>query len=97
MELSFLFTDVEGSSRLWEIEPGAMESALAQHDEIIRLAVESEGGTVVKGTGDGFMAAFPAPIDAVAAAVAAQLALRQGDFEEVDGLPVRMGIHLGEA
>jgi predicted ATPase/class 3 adenylate cyclase len=97
MELSFLFTDVEGSSRLWEIEPGAMESALAQHDEIIRLAVESEGGTVVKGTGDGFMAAFPAPIDAVAAAVAAQLALRKGDFEEVDGLPVRMGIHLGEA
>jgi predicted ATPase/class 3 adenylate cyclase len=97
MELSFLFTDVEGSSRLWETEPGAMESALAQHDEIIRLAVESEGGTVVKGTGDGFMAAFPSPIDAVTAAVAAQLALQQRDFDVVEGLPVRMGIHLGES
>ena len=97
MELSFLFTDVEGSSRLWETEPGAMESALAQHDEIIRLAVEAEGGTVVKGTGDGFMAAFPSPINAVTAAVTAQLALQRHDFDVVDGLPVRMGIHLGES
>ncbi len=95
MELAFLFTDVEGSSRLWETYPEAMESALADHDAIINDAVATAGGTVVKGTGDGFMAAFPNPIQAVTAAVTAQLDLSQADFGAVDGLPVRMGIHLG--
>ena len=97
MELAYLFTDVEGSSRLWEEHAAAMEPALARHDEIVRDAVEGAGGSVVKGTGDGFMAAFSSPIEAVNAAVEAQLALGQADFSAVEGLPVRMGIHLGDS
>ena len=95
--LSFLFTDIEGSSRLWEAHQHAMESALAIHDEIITEAVAGAGGSLVKGTGDGFMAVFPRPQEAIEAAVAAQLALIDADLEAVDGLPVRMGIHAGEA
>ncbi|GMQ84501.1 MAG: hypothetical protein BMS9Abin07_0065 [Acidimicrobiia bacterium] len=95
--ISVLFTDIEGSSRLWETHPGAMETALAVHDTIVRDAVIGAGGTVVKGTGDGFMAVFPSPIDAAAAAVAAQLSLQNADFDAVEGLLVRMGIHVGEA
>jgi len=97
MELAYLFTDVEGSSRLWEAHAAAMEPALARHDEIITQAVESAGGAIVKGTGDGFMAAFTLPGEAVTAAVDAQLAFSQADFSAVEGLPVRMGIHFGQS
>ena len=56
--VTFLFTDIEGSTRLWEQHPEAMQPALARHDEILRAAIESHGGYVVKTTGDGFHAAF---------------------------------------
>jgi len=66
---TFLFTDIEGSTRLWEQEPERMSSALAHHDAIARAAVESHSGLVVKTTGDGIHAAFDDPLDAVAASL----------------------------
>ena len=56
--VTFLFTDIEGSTRLWEEHPDAMRDALARHDELVREAIEAHGGYVVKTTGDGFHAAF---------------------------------------
>ena len=73
--VTFLFTDVEGSTRLWEDHPDAMHDVLARHDEVVRGAIESHGGHVVKTTGDGFHAAFSTARDALAAALAAQQAL----------------------
>ncbi|HXY95127.1 MAG TPA: adenylate/guanylate cyclase domain-containing protein, partial [Acidimicrobiia bacterium] len=95
--VTFLFTDLEGSTRLWEEHPGAMRDALARHDEILREAITSHGGHVVKTTGDGAHAAFTSAGDAVGAAVAAQLALGAEDWSAVDGLRVRMGVHTGPA
>src|SRR6478672_3321333 len=95
--VTFLFTDLEGSTRLWEEQPGAMARALPRHDEILRDAVEAHHGSIVKSTGDGVHAVFAAAPDAVAAAIDAQLALTGEEWP--DGLPlrVRMGIHTGEA
>ena len=76
--VTFLFTDLEGSTRLWEQHPDAMRPALARHDEILRDAIEGHAGFVVKTTGDGFHAAFGTAHDAVDAAIAAQLALERG-------------------
>jgi class 3 adenylate cyclase len=86
--VTFLFTDVEGSTRRWEADADAMRKALAAHDEVLRKAIEAHGGFLFKHTGDGVCAAFASPRAAVDAAVAAQRAL---------GLPVRMGIATGEA
>ncbi|ORW29442.1 cyclase [Mycobacterium paraense] len=86
--VTFLFTDVEGSTRRWEADPDEMRLALATHDEILRDAIEAHGGFLFKHTGDGVCAAFSSPRSAVDAAVAAQRGL---------GLPVRMGIATGEA
>jgi predicted ATPase/class 3 adenylate cyclase len=95
--VTFLFTDLEGSTRLWEEHPEAMQPALARHDEILRGHVEAHGGAVVKTTGDGLHAAFATAEDAVAAAVAMQVDLATGDFETVGVLRVRMGLHTGAA
>ena len=86
--VTFLFTDVEGSTRRWEADADAMRSALAAHDEVLRAAIEAHGGFLFKHTGDGVCAAFASPRSAVDAAVAAQRALE---------LPVRMGLATGEA
>jgi class 3 adenylate cyclase len=56
--VTFLFTDIEGSTRLWEAHPEAMSRALAVHDELTRKGVESHGGKVFKHTGDGMLAVF---------------------------------------
>jgi class 3 adenylate cyclase len=56
--VTFLFTDLEGSTRLWQEHPDAMRPALARHDDLVRTAIENRGGYVVKTTGDGFHAAF---------------------------------------
>jgi class 3 adenylate cyclase len=74
-KMTFLFTDIEGSTRLWEENPGAMRHALIRHDALLRSVIESSGGRVFKTTGDGFCAVFSSPRDAAAAALAAQLAL----------------------
>ena len=95
--VTFLFTDLEGSTRLWEKYPEAMKPALARHDEMLRAAIEDHAGYVVKTTGDGFHAAFSAAHDALNAAVAGQLALRAERWEATGLLPVRMGIHTGPA
>jgi len=63
--VTFLFTDIEGSTRLWEEQPEAMRTALARHDALVRIAVEAHGGTVVKTTGDGAHAVFAAAADGV--------------------------------
>jgi hypothetical protein len=86
--VTFLFTDVEGSTRRWEADADAMRAALAAHDQVLRKAVEAHGGFMFKHTGDGVCAAFSSPRAAVGAAVAAQKKLE---------LPVRMGIATGEA
>ncbi len=95
--VTFLFTDLEGSTRLWEQLPDAMRGALARHDEILRDAVEKRGGVVVKTTGDGLHAAFAAAQDAVAAAVDAQRGLGAEPWGLPEPLLVRMGVHTGEA
>jgi class 3 adenylate cyclase len=95
--VTFLFTDLEGSTRLWQDHPEAMQAALARHDDIVRAAIESPGGYVVKTTGDGFHAAFAAGHDAIDAAVAAQLALAGEPWGATGPLVVRMGIHSGPA
>jgi predicted ATPase/class 3 adenylate cyclase len=95
--VTFLFTDVEGSTRLWEDHPDAMQAALARHDEIVRDAIESHRGYVVKTTGDGFHAAFATAHDGIAAAVAAQRALAGEAWGSTGPLRVRMGVHTGAA
>jgi predicted ATPase len=86
--VTFLFTDIEGSTRRWEADPELMRSALEAHDAVLRDAVEKYTGWLFKHTGDGVCAVFSSPKAAVDAAVAAQRALE---------LPVRMGIATGEA
>src|SRR5271166_3748944 len=86
--VTFLFTDVEGSTRRWEADADEMRAALAAHDEVLRSAIEGHGGWLFKHTGDGVCAAFASPRSAVDAAVAAQRELQ---------LPVRMGLATGEA
>jgi predicted ATPase len=86
--VTFLFTDVEGSTRRWEADADAMRVALAAHDEVLRTAIEEHGGFMFKHTGDGVCAAFGSPRCAVDAAVAAQRGLQ---------LPVRMGLATGQA
>jgi predicted ATPase/class 3 adenylate cyclase len=86
--VTFLFTDIEGSTRRWEADAEAMRAALSKHDQVLQTAIESHGGFLFSHTGDGVVAAFASPMSAVDAAVKAQLALE---------LPVRMGIATGEA
>jgi predicted ATPase len=86
--VTFLFTDVEGSTRRWESDADAMRVALVVHDKVLRTAIEAYDGWLFKHTGDGVCAAFASPRCAVDAAVAAQRELQ---------LPVRMGIATGEA
>jgi predicted ATPase/class 3 adenylate cyclase len=86
--VTFLFTDVEGSTRRWETDADGMREALAAHDKVLRATIEAHGGWLFKHTGDGVCAAFASPKAAVEAAVAAQREL---------GLPVRMGLATGEA
>ncbi len=90
--LTFLFTDIENSTPLWDQHPEAMRSALAQHDAILKAAVESNNGQIIKSRGDGFHAAFVSPSDGVAAALAGQRAIGAEGWPEATGpLKVRMG------
>jgi len=99
--VTFLFTDIEGSTHLWQEQPEAMSFAHAQHDEILREAIESNHGYVFQIVGDSFSAAFHNAIDGLCAAVAAQRGLYQtskaSKTSEVLELRVRMGLHTGTA
>ena len=78
--VTFLFTDIEGSTKMWEKNAETMRCALARHDEILRSAVEERGGFIFKTVGDAFCAAFPTAPQALEAALKAQrmLSLRNG-------------------
>ena len=96
--VTFLFTDIEGSTRLWATEPDGMRVGLARHDAILRSAVEAHGGYVFSTGGDGLAAAFPRAGEAVIAALEAQTRLVAETWPRGSGDPGRaMGIHPGEA
>ncbi len=95
--VTFLFTDLEGSTRLWDAFPEAMQPALARHDEILRDAIAAHDGHIVKTTGDGVHAAFADAGSAARAARDAQLALAREAWSGVPPLRVRMGLHTGPA
>src|SRR5215468_8586240 len=95
--VTFLFTDIEGSTRLWEEFPDAMRGALARHDAILRDGVAAHEGHVVKTTGDGIHAVFGTAHDAVDAAVVMQRGMAAESFGEIGRLRVRMGVHTCEA
>src|SRR5579864_7218039 len=95
--VTFLFTDIEGSTQRWESHREAMKAAVAQHDALMRDAIEANGGYVFKTVGDAFCAAFPTAPAALHAALAAQRALVKEDFSRVDGLRARAALHTGYA
>jgi predicted ATPase/class 3 adenylate cyclase len=98
--VTFLFTDIEGSTQLWEQHPEAMKAALARHDAILRAAIENHHGRVFKTVGDAFYAAFSKAPEALAAALAAQRALHAEVGQAVEDGPiirVRMALHTGAA
>jgi len=104
--VTFLFTDIEGSTKLWEKHPEAMKSALALHDSILKDAVESNNGHIIKTTGDGIHAVFSTALDSVKAVLDAQHEFQTSEFfakRPDEGknsevlIRVRMGLHTGEA
>ena len=95
--VTFLFTDIEGSTRLWERDAGRMWPALERHNAILGDAIRAHGGVHFKTVGDAFQAAFASPVAAVAACVAAQRALETEPWPETGPVRVRMALHLGEA
>jgi WD40 repeat protein/class 3 adenylate cyclase len=95
--VTFLFTDIEGSTRLWEQQPRAMQAAVAHHDTLLREAIEQYSGYVFKTVGDAFYAAFPTAPQALDAAIAAQHSLQSADWESTGPIKVRMAIHTGVA
>lgn len=95
--VTFLFSDIEGSTVRWERDRVAMQEALRRHDALMRAAIVENGGFVFKTIGDAFCAAFNRAGEALDAALAAQQALQAEDFSAVDGVQVRMALHSGES
>ena len=93
--LTFLFTDIEGSTRLWEAHRDAMPAALARHDLLVQQAIAEHRGTVFKASGDAFCAVFAAAPDALIAALSAQRALHSERWPGSLRLGVRMAVHTG--
>jgi predicted ATPase/class 3 adenylate cyclase len=93
--VTLLFTDVQGSTRLWEAEPDQMAAALRRHDAILRAAIEQAGGHVFKTVGDAFCAAFAGAAPAVACVLAAQRALASESWPTSRPIRVRMSLHTG--
>src|SRR5262245_43750108 len=91
--VTFLFTDIEGSTRRWEAHPHAMQPALVRHDALLLQAIEANGGYAFKTVGDAFCAAFSTPQDALCAALDAQRALHAEKWGEEVG-PIRVRIAL---
>jgi predicted ATPase/class 3 adenylate cyclase len=95
--VTFLFTDIEGSTTRWEHHPDAMRTALARHDALLRSVLTAHNGYVFKMVGDAVFAAFAIPADAVSAALAVQRAVAVEEWGEVGPLRVRMALHTGAA
>ena len=95
--VTFLFTDIEGSTRLWEAAPEAMPRRLARHDELLAAVFDRHGGQVFATGGDGFAVAFGRAADAIDAACEALAALDGEPWPPGAEIRVRMGIHTGEA
>ncbi len=95
--VTFLFTDIEGSTRLFQQHPDAMEGALARHNALLQHAIGMHRGHVFHVVGDGFCSVFEEAGDAFTAALAAQRALHEENWREVGAVRVRMGLHTGTA
>jgi len=95
--ITFLFTDIEGSTKMWEQDADRMSHAVAGHDALVRTAVEAHRGRVVKTTGDGIYAAFPDALDSVQAVIAFQIGLTDPAATAGLTLRVRCGLHAGPA
>ncbi|HEY6326648.1 MAG TPA: tetratricopeptide repeat protein [Candidatus Cybelea sp.] len=93
--LTFLFTDIEGSTQRWGQDRDAMAAALSRHDALMRQAIAAHGGDIFKTVGDAFYAVFPTAPGSVAAAVDAQRSLAAEDFSAIGGVFVRMALHTG--
>ncbi len=95
--VAFLFTDIEGSTSRWETHREAMAKAIERHDAVLQLAIDANHGATFKRMGDAYCAVFRTAPQAIAAACAAQRGLFAEDFSDVDGLKVRMAVHVGHA
>src|SRR5690348_11787905 len=95
--VTFLLTDLEGSTRMWEHDPEAMRTAMVRHDEILEKTVTAYRGHVFSRMGDGMAAAFSTASDAVSAAVALKQALAEEDWPTAEPLRARIGLHTAEA
>ena len=95
--VTFLFTDIEGSTRLLEAQPREYRDALARHDAILERAIAERGGTIFQRAGDGVCAAFVSPTEAVGAAFDGQRALHREPWPADRPIRVRMGLHTGAA
>ncbi len=95
--VTFLFTDIEGSAKLWDEHPDTMRAALACHDAILQQAIEDNNGSLIKTLGDGVLAVFAAARDALRAVLSAQQTLHAQPWPEATPLCVRMALHTGEA
>jgi class 3 adenylate cyclase len=95
--ITFLFTDIEGSTKLWDEHPDAMRAALARHDEILRELIEQHNGYVFKTIGDAFCATFQTASEALSAVLKAQVALTAEEWPATGPIRVRMALHTGVA
>src|SRR5437879_13075190 len=94
--VTFLYTDIEGSTIRWEREQVAMKAAVERHDALLRQAIEANGGTVFRTMGDAFCAVFPTAPQALNAAIAAQRALLTESWDkQIAPLRARMALHTG--
>jgi predicted ATPase/class 3 adenylate cyclase len=95
--ITFLFSDIEGSTRRWETGRAAMQDAVRRHDDLMHAVMLKHGGFVFKTVGDAFCVAFADPRSALEAALEAQRLMAAENFDAVDGMSVRMGLHSGSA
>ncbi len=94
--LTVMFTDIEGSTPRWELDPHDMRIALAFHDDVLVSVIGEHDGRIFKHTGDGVGAVFASPMNAVAAAIEFQQRLQNDAWGSVERLKVRIGLHMGE-
>jgi predicted ATPase/class 3 adenylate cyclase len=95
--VTFLFTDIEGSTPHWEHHPDLMEESLKLHNDILFATIQAHKGAVFKLVGDEFQSAFRTALQALQAAIDVQLALRDANWNELGPIKIRIGLHTGEA